>query len=44
LGTCPIVVYNGQAFGIFPVEKLLQILGTPTRRSLLPLLRPSQPP
>jgi hypothetical protein len=44
LGTCPIVVYIGQAFGIFPVEKLLQLLGTPTRRSLLPLLRSSEPP
>jgi hypothetical protein len=44
LGTCPVVIYIGQAFGIFPVEKLLQLVGTPIRRSLLPQLRAGEPP
>lgn len=44
LGTSPVVVYIGQSFGVLPVEKLLQLVGTPTRRSLLPRLRPHQPP
>lgn len=44
LGTCPVVIYIGQVFGIFPVEKLLHLVGTPTRRSLLPQLRGGEPP
>jgi len=44
LGTTPVVIYIGQNFGVFPVETLLKLVGTPTRRSLLPQLRGGEPP
>lgn len=43
-GASPIVVYVNDSFGVFSVEKLMQVLGASPRRSLMPLLRSQKPP
>lgn len=44
LGATPTVIYIEDRFAIFPLEKLLRILGVPTRRSLMPRLHAAKPP
>jgi hypothetical protein len=41
LGTAPAVIYLAGCYGVFSLEELLSLLGTPTRESLLPALRKS---
>lgn len=44
LGTAPAVLYLAGCYGVFALEELLNLLGTPARESLLPDLRkPSSP-
>jgi hypothetical protein len=44
LGACPAVIYIGHNFAVMPVERLVRLLGVPTRQSLLPPLRVARPP
>lgn len=44
LGATPTVIYIRDCFAVFPLEKLLRILGVPARRSLLPHLHLANPP
>jgi hypothetical protein len=39
LGTAPAVIYLAGCYGVFSLEELLSLLGTPARESLLPALR-----
>jgi len=41
LGTAPAVIYLAGCYGVFALEELLSLLGTPARESLLPDLRKS---
>ena len=41
LGAAPAVIYLAGAYGIFALEELLSLLGTPARESLLPDVRTS---
>ena len=41
LGTAPAVIYVAGCYGIFSLEELLALLGTPPRESLLPALNNS---
>lgn len=42
LGSAPAVIYLAGCYGVFALEELLSLLGTPARESLLPaLLKPS---
>jgi hypothetical protein len=44
LGTAPAVIYLAGCYGVFALEELLSLLGTPARESLLPDVRkPSSP-
>ena len=38
LGAAPAVIYAAGCYGVFALEELLSLLGTPTRESLLPAL------
>ncbi len=44
LGTAPTVIYVAGCYGVFPLEELLALLGTPPRESLLPALNNSASP
>lgn len=44
LGTAPAVIYLAGCYGVFSLEELLGLLGTPPRESLLPALRKSSSP
>ncbi len=44
LGVAPLVVYLDGCYGVFAVEELLALLGTPVRTSLLPHLTPKHRP
>jgi len=44
LGVAPLVVYLDGCYGVFAVEELLALLGTPVRTSLLPQLTPRHRP
>src|SRR5881227_1821504 len=41
LGTAPAVIYVAGCYGVFSLEELLALLGTPARESLLPSVRTS---
>ena len=41
LGTAPAVIYVARCYGVFSLEDLLSLLGTPPRESLLPVLSKS---
>ena len=41
LGTAPAVIYLAGCYGVFALEEVLSLLGTPARESLLPDLRKS---
>ncbi len=41
LGNAPAVIYLAGCYGVFSLEELLDVLGTPPRESLLPALRKS---
>lgn len=38
LGSAPAVIYLAGCYGVFSLEELLALLGTPARESLLPAL------
>ncbi len=44
LGTAPAVIYLAGCYGVFALEELLSLLGTPARESLLPAGRKSSSP
>jgi len=44
LGAAPAVIYLAGCYGVFALEELLSLLGTPARESLLPDLRKSSSP
>ena len=44
LGTAPAVIYLAGCYGVFALEELLSLLGTPARESLLPEVRKSSSP
>lgn len=44
LGNAPAVIYLAGCYGVFALEELLSLLGTPARESLLPDLRKSSSP
>lgn len=44
LGAQPTIIFVRRYFAVFPLEKLLQILGVQPRQSLRPLLTPVHPP
>jgi hypothetical protein len=44
LGNAPAVIYLAGCYGVFALEELLNLLGTPARESLLPDLRKSSFP
>jgi hypothetical protein len=43
LGAAPAVIYLGDAYGVFALEEILALLGTPVKESLLPHPRPKSP-
>jgi hypothetical protein len=44
LGTAPAVIYVAGCYGVFALEELLSLLGSPARESLLPAVRKSSSP
>jgi hypothetical protein len=44
LGTAPAVIYLAGCYGVFALEELLALLGSPARESLLPDVRTSSSP
>jgi hypothetical protein len=44
LGTAPAVIYLAGSYGVFALEELLTLLGTPVRESLLPAVKPRAAP
>src|SRR5438874_11723866 len=44
LGTAPAVIYLAGSYGVFALEELLTLLGTPVRESLLPAVKPHAAP
>ena len=44
LGTAPAVIYLAGCYGVFALEELLSLLGSPARESLLPDVRTSSSP
>ena len=44
LGTAPAVIYLAGCYGVFALEELLGLLGSPARESLLPAVRKSSAP
>ncbi len=44
LGTAPAVIYLAGCYGVFALEELLSLLGTPAHESLLPDLQKSSSP
>jgi hypothetical protein len=44
LGTAPAVIYVAGCYGVFSLEELLRLLGTPVRESLLPALGKTSSP
>src|SRR3989440_1474571 len=44
LGTAPAVIYLAGCYGVFSLEELLRLLGTPVRESLLPALGKTSSP
>ncbi len=44
LGNAPAVIYLAGCYGVFALEELLSLLGTPARESLLPDVRKSSSP
>src|SRR5438874_6816860 len=44
LGTAPAVIYLAGCYGVFALEELLSLLGTPARESLLPAVKQTSSP
>ena len=44
LGSAPAVIYLAGCFGVFALEEILSLLGTPARESLLPALKKTSSP
>ncbi len=44
LGNAPAVIYLAGCYGVFALEELLSLLGTPARESLLPAVKPTSAP
>ncbi len=44
LGNAPAVIYLSGCFGVFALEELLRLLGTPARESLLPAVKKTSAP
>ncbi len=44
LGTAPAVIYLAGCYGVFALEELLRLLGTPARESLLPAVKQTSSP
>ena len=44
LGAAPAVIYAAGCYGVFALEELLSLLGTPARESLLPALSKTSSP
>jgi hypothetical protein len=44
LGNAPAVIYLAGCYGVFALEELLTLLGTPVRESLLPAVKPCAAP
>jgi hypothetical protein len=44
LGTAPAVIYLAGCYGVFALEELLSLLGTPARESLLPAVKHTSSP
>jgi len=44
LGNAPAVIYLAGCYGVFALEELLRLLGTPVRESLLPTVKQTSSP
>ena len=44
LGNAPAVIYLAGCYGVFALEELLSLLGTPVRESLLPAIKQTSSP
>ena len=44
LGNAPAVIYLAGCYGVFALEELLSLLGTPVRESLLPAVKQTSSP
>ncbi len=44
LGNAPAVIYLAECYGVFALEELLSLLGTPARESLLPAVKQTSSP